>query len=234
MIVTPVGDCASAMFRPTSATTFSHSSRPLCCRTMITGNSSFCYASVLAADALTTRLRGHADTRRDTVGLSDQQVAEMVRDDQIDILIDLTMHMAGNRLLVFARKPSPIQVTWLAYPGTTGLETIDYRLTDPYLDPPGRFDASYAEESIRLPETFWCYDPLTDPLPVNALPAAANGVITLGCLNNFCKINDGCLVLWAKVLEALPHSRLLLLAAGSGTGASACDTRARRDHHDAR
>jgi protein O-GlcNAc transferase len=172
----------------------------------------FCYADVLRDDALTERLRGHADAWRNTAGLSDQQVAERVRDDRIDILVDLVMHMAGSRLLVFARKPAPIQVTWLAYPGTTGLATIDYRLTDPYLDPPGLFDACYAEESVRLPETFWCYDPLTDGPPVNAPPAAASGVVTFGSLNNFCKINDGCLALWAEVLRAVPRSRLLLHA----------------------
>ena len=163
-------------------------------------------------DALTERLRGYADVWRSTVGLSDQQLADMIRSDQIDILIDLKMHTANNRLLVFARKPAPVQVAWLGYPGTTGLSAIDYRLTDPYLDPPGLFDAFYAEESLRLPDTFWCYDPLTDQPPVNALPAMENGVITFGCLNNFCKVNDGCLALWAQVLQAVPQSRLLLLA----------------------
>ena len=172
----------------------------------------FCYADVLRPDAVTERLRGYADVWRSTVGLSDQQLADLVRSDQIDILVDLTMHTADNRLLVFARKPAPVQVTWLAYPGTTGLSTIDYRLTDPYLDPPGLFDAFYSEESIRLPDTFWCYDPLTDQPPVNALPALENGFITFGCLNNFCKVNDGCLALWAQVLRAVPQSRLLLRA----------------------
>jgi predicted O-linked N-acetylglucosamine transferase (SPINDLY family) len=174
----------------------------------------FCYANVARPDALTQRLHGHADVWRSTTGLSDQQVADLVRSDQIDILVDLTMHTAKNRLLVFARKPAPVQVSWLAYPGTTGLPAIDYRLTDPYLDPPGLFDAFYSEESVRLPDTFWCYDPLTDQPAVNALPALHNGYITLGCLNNFCKVNDGCLVLWAKVLQAVPQARLLLSAAG--------------------
>ena len=172
----------------------------------------FCYANVTQPDALTERLRGYADVWRSISGLSDQQAADLVRRDQIDILVDLKLHTADNRLLLFARKPAPVQVSWLGYPGTTGLATIDYRLTDPYLDPPGLFDAFSAEESLRLPDTFWCYDPLTDQPPVNSLPALKSGAITFGCLNNFCKVNDGCLALWARVLQAVPRSRLLLLA----------------------
>jgi len=181
----------------------------------------FCYADVPRPDALTERLRGYADVWRSIVGLSDQEVAGLVRSDRIDILVDLKVHTGNNRLLVFARKPSPVQVTWLGYPGTTGLSTIDYRLTDPYLDPPGLFDDFYSEESIRLPETFWCYDPLTDGPPVNSLPALEKGVFTFGCLNNFCKINDACLALWAEVLRAVPESRLLLRAPPGHTRADA-------------
>jgi predicted O-linked N-acetylglucosamine transferase (SPINDLY family)/glycosyltransferase involved in cell wall biosynthesis len=172
----------------------------------------FCYADVQRPDAFTERLRGYADVWRSTVGLTDDQVADLVRSDRIDILVDLKVHTGYNRLLVFARKPAPVQVTWLGYPGTTGLSTIDYRLTDPYLDPPGMFDAFYSEESFRLPDTFWCYDPLTDGPPVNSLPALEKGVFTFGCLNNFCKVNDGCLALWADVLQAVPQSRFLLRA----------------------
>jgi predicted O-linked N-acetylglucosamine transferase (SPINDLY family) len=172
----------------------------------------FCYADVQRPDYLTERLRGHADVWRSIVALSDEQVADLVRGDQIDILVDLKVHTGSNRLLVFARKPAPVQVTWLGYPGTTGLSTIDYRLTDPYLDPPGRFDAFYSEESILLPDAFWCYDPLTDGPPVNSLPALEKDVFTFGCLNTFCKINDGCLALWADVLRRVPQSRLLLRA----------------------
>jgi predicted O-linked N-acetylglucosamine transferase (SPINDLY family) len=173
----------------------------------------FCYAGVAQPDAVTQRLRGHADMWRSTVGLSDQQIADLVRSDQIDILVDLEMHTAGNRLLIFAQKPVPVQVAWLGYPGSTGLSTIDYRITDPYLDPPGLFDDCYSEESIRLPDTFWCYDPLSNEPPVNALPALETGQVTFGCLNNFCKINEGCLTLWAEVLRKVPQSRLLLRAA---------------------
>jgi predicted O-linked N-acetylglucosamine transferase (SPINDLY family) len=112
---------------------------------------------------------------------------------------------------VFAEKPAPIQVTWLGYPGTTGVKAMDYRLTDPYLDPAGT-DSFYTEQSIRLPEIFWCYDPLTDEPPVNPLPAEAAGFVTFGCLNNFCKVTDPVLDLWAQVLRSVPDSKLLLLA----------------------
>jgi protein O-GlcNAc transferase len=130
--------------------------------------------------------------------------------------------MARNRLPVFARKPAPVQATFAGYPGGTGLSAIDYRLTDPYLDPPGQTDSDYIERSIRLRETFWCYDPAAmtfgataDP-PPGPLPALTNRHITFGCLNNICKINNGVLSLWAKVLLAVKNSRLLLLADDGG------------------
>jgi predicted O-linked N-acetylglucosamine transferase (SPINDLY family) len=109
-----------------------------------------------------------------------------------------------------------VQVTWLGYPGTTGLETIDYRLTDPYLDPPDESDQFYTEPSIRLPHTFWCIDPeamnLAEIPSINPLPALQAGHVTFGCLNNFCKVNQPLLELWARVLDAVPGSRMLLLA----------------------
>jgi predicted O-linked N-acetylglucosamine transferase (SPINDLY family) len=114
--------------------------------------------------------------------------------------------------LVFARKPAPVQVTWGAYPGTTGLETIDYRLTDAYLDPADSDVSCYAESSIRLPDSFWCYDPLSDEPAVSPLPALANGFITFGCFNNFCKVNEPTLRIWAQVLAAVGSARLMLLA----------------------
>ena len=175
-----------------------------------------CYADVLRPDDITERLRSYADTWRNITGLDHEQVVERIRRDGIDILVDLTMHMARNRLLVFARKPAPVQACWLAYPGTTGVSTIDYRITDPYLDPPGLYDDCYSEESIRLPDTFWCYDPLDSEPAVNALPAAEKGYISFGCLNNFCKVNPVVLKIWAQVLNAVARSRLTILA-GEGT-----------------
>jgi protein O-GlcNAc transferase len=170
-----------------------------------------CYADDPTDDEVTRELRERSDAWHSIVGLTDEQAAVCIRHDKIDILVNLTMHMSQGRPLLFARKPAPIQVCWLAYPGTTGLTAIDYRLTDPYLDPPGLFDAYYSETSLRLPDTFWCYDPLTNQPPVNDLPARQNGFITFGNLNNPCKTNDAVFDLWAQVLKAVDRSRLMLL-----------------------
>jgi predicted O-linked N-acetylglucosamine transferase (SPINDLY family) len=143
--------------------------------------------------------------------LNDEALCRLIREDCIDILVDLTMHMAGGRPLLFARKPAPIQIAWLAYPGTTGIGAMDYRLSDPRLDPEG-FDAHYSERTLRLPDSYWCYDPLTQGPGVNELPAIERGYLTLGCLNNPCKLTDHTLRLWGGVMRALPDARLLLMA----------------------
>ena len=176
----------------------------------------FCYADVACPDDTTVRLHSLADAWRHIVGRRDEEIAQLVRQDEIDILVDLTMHMAHNHALVFARKPAPVQVCWLAYPGTTGQAAIDYRLTDVYLDPPGLHDEDYAEESIRLPDTFWCYDPQSREPAVNPLPALEKGYLTFGCLNNFCKVNPAVLTLWAQVMRAVERSRILILAPEGG------------------
>ncbi len=175
-----------------------------------------CYADVPSRDGLTDRFESDADVWHDTSSLNDEQLASLIRLDEIDILVDLTLHMAQNRLLVFARKPAPVQVTFAGYPGTTGLTAIDYRLTDPYLDPPGLNDRFYSETSVRLSETFWCYDPLESEAQVNSLPMLKTGQVTFGCLNNFCKVNQPVLRIWARVLNSVESSRLLILA-GEGT-----------------
>ena len=171
-----------------------------------------CYSSNRHNDAMTGRFREVAAGWREIGVMPDDAAAHLIRHDGIDVLVDANLHMEGNRLLVFARKPAPVQVTFAGYPGSTGLETMDYRLTDAYLDPPGMFDAAYIERSWRLPDTFWCYDPLGTDVAVGALPAKARGYVTFGCLNNFSKINDAVLCLWARVLDAVPRSRLLILA----------------------
>jgi predicted O-linked N-acetylglucosamine transferase (SPINDLY family) len=198
----------------------------------------FCYSHVRKTDAVTDACRSHADVWRDVLGLTDDQLAEQIRADGIDILVDLALHLAHNRLPVFARKPAPVQVTFAGYPGGTGLSTMDYRLTDPHLDPPphdsrrdaaagpdapdrdtARFDASdadYVERSIRLPHTFWCYDQpamtigfTAIPQP-NPLPAILAGHITFGSLNNYCKVSDATLATWSQLLKTIPTAKLIL------------------------
>ena len=170
----------------------------------------FCYASVERPDDLTRRLAGYADVWRDVRELDDEQLAQQIRADGIDILVDLAMHMADGRPLLFARKPAPVQVAWLAYPGTTGIEAIDYRLTDPHLDP--THDHHYTERSVRLPDSFWCYDPLANEPAVNPLPALTANTFTFGCLNNPCKLTDRTLAMWSAVLREVGEARLLLMA----------------------
>jgi protein O-GlcNAc transferase len=171
----------------------------------------FCYASIKRPDDHTRRIADYADVWRDVRALNDEALCRVIREDRIDILVDLTMHMAGGRPLLFARKPAPIQIAWLAYPGTTGMGAMDYRLSDPRLDPDG-FDAHYSERTLRLPDSYWCYDPLTLSPGVNELPAIERGYPTLGCLNNPCKLTDHTLRLWGGVMRALPDARLLLMA----------------------
>jgi len=172
----------------------------------------FAYSGLLVADPLTERLRLHVDNWRDIVGFSDDRVAELIRQDRIDILVDLTMHMADNRLLVFARKPAPVQVTYLAYCSSTGLKTIDYRLSDPYMDPPGMDESIYSERTIRLPNTYWCYEPIISNSEVTPLPALERGFVTFGSLNNFCKVSEPALAAWIQLLRNVPNSQLLLHA----------------------
>jgi len=170
----------------------------------------FCYSDVKYGDDLTAQFRQWAHAWRDSLGWSDSELAGRIRADQIDILVDLSVHTNGNRLRVFARKPAPVQATWLGYPGTTGLKSMDYRLTDAFLDPPGQGDEFYSEKSIRLPHCFWCYGAGGPAIEVSSLPALSAGYLTFGCLNNFTKVSDAVLELWALLLSAVPNSRLVI------------------------
>jgi predicted O-linked N-acetylglucosamine transferase (SPINDLY family) len=175
-----------------------------------------CYADVRVPDELTTSLKPLADQWRETAGLSDSRLSDLIRTDRIDILVDCALHTAGNRMLVFARKPAPVQVSMLGMPSTTGLATIDYRVTDPYLDPPGAGDENYAEALIRLPHSFWCYQPPEETPPVNPTPALKHGSITFGCLNKIAKVTRPALELWLRILQAVPASRLVILSPPGG------------------
>ncbi len=173
------------------------------------------YASVRRPDDITARIRQGCDAWVDATRLSDEALAERIRGDRIDILVDLTLHMADSRLLALARKPAPIQVTYLAYCSMTGLDTIDYRITDPYLGPrDGGLDSQeeQAEAPLYLPRSYWCYEPGIETPDVNALPALSRGHVTFAGLNNFCKASPAAMKLWAGILRALPDAELMLHA----------------------
>ena len=174
----------------------------------------FCYAENILPDEFTARFQQSVHHWRRTAGLGDAQVAQMVRDDQIDILVDLAGHSAGNRLLVFARKPAPVQVTYLGYPDTTGLTTMDYRFTDANADPPGLTEQFHTEKLIRLPQTFACYCPPDDAPPLTPLPALAAGHVTFGSFGNIAKVTNALLDSWGRILGKVPASRLIMVARG--------------------
>ena len=170
----------------------------------------FCYAEVARPDAVTARLRDLSDHWLTTVGLSDDEVAERIRADGVDILIDLAGHGVKNRLGVFARRPAPVQATWLGYPNTTGLDAIDYRLVDETTDPVGQADGWASETLVRLPGGFLCYGGLKDAREPAAPPSLTTGVVTFGSFNNPAKLSASTLEAWAGLLTRLPQARLLL------------------------
>ena len=169
----------------------------------------FCYAEVQTPDAVTGRLQCRAQGWRNTCGFTDAEVAERILGDRIDILVDLAGHTSNSRLLVFARKPAPVQVTWLGYMNTTGLHTIDYRLTDAWLDPPGQ-PVLDTEELFRLPTGMSCFAPPPEALPVGPLPALQCGHLTFGSLHGLSKVNSRVIDTWCKLLQAMPTARLLM------------------------
>lgn len=168
-----------------------------------------CYSSLPMPDETTRRIRETVDLWREIDILTDGEAARLIRDDRIDILVELSGHTAGGRLGILAARPAPVQMTWMGYPNTTGLRTIDYRITDSVADPAGE-DAHYSEALLRLDGCFLSYQPVTDAPEVAPLPALSKGHVTFGSFNNFSKINPGVLQLWAEVLKQVPGSRLLL------------------------
>jgi protein O-GlcNAc transferase len=175
----------------------------------------FCYAEVSWPDAVTERFKQLADHWVVTVGMSDEAVVERIASDHIDILVDLAGHTASghaakSRLLVFARRPAPIQVTWLGYPNTTGLTAIDYRLVDAVTDPEGGADALASETLVRLPGGFLCYGGHDGAPTPGAAPCLATGTVTFGSFNSPPKLSAATLDTWAQVLARLPEARLLL------------------------
>ena len=180
-----------------------------------------CYSNVNRPDDTTDRMRRLADVWRPIHRVSDGEAARLIGEDEIDVLIDLAGHTAGNRLPLFARRPAPVQVTLFGYPATTGLPAIGYRVSDPYADPPGETEAFYTETVARLPECAWVYRTPASSPDVFPLPALKKRVFTFGCLNNPAKLSDACVEAWAKILKAVPKSRLVLMTGRSAEAAQA-------------
>ncbi len=177
-----------------------------------------CYSDTRKEGEVTARLRAHADIWRHTAGLSDEDLAKLIRADEIDILVDCVGHMSNNRLLTFARKPAPIQVTAWGEPAGTGLKTMDYLFADPVLVPESERPL-LAERVFDLPNFlgYWQPDDVPEPPP---LPALARGYVTFGSFNRPNKIQDPVLRCWAAVLRALPTARLVLKSAGPSVDVS--------------
>ena len=167
-----------------------------------------CYSNNVSDDVMTARLRASAVHWRNVCGLDDDAAAAMIRADGIDILVDLAGHTARNRLPVFARRPAPVQVSWLGYWATTGLSTIDYLITDAVTVPPGE-ERWYSERVVRLPGGRFCYAPPDDAPEPSPLPPEA-GTPMFGSFNNLSKVTPTTVRLWAEVLKAVPGARLLL------------------------
>ncbi len=172
----------------------------------------FLYTNDARADAVTARLKTLADHFVPIHGLADELAAARIRQDAIDILVDLSGHTCGNRLMLFARKPAPVQVSWLGYPNTTGLPAIDYRFTDAIADPPDENDGLTTERLVRLERCFLCYRPPVEAAGVAPPPAADARHVTFGSFNNLAKLSPRTIALWARLLRELPDSRLLLKA----------------------
>jgi predicted O-linked N-acetylglucosamine transferase (SPINDLY family) len=185
-----------------------------------------CYSDRTLRDALNERFRKAATVWRDVVGVSDDVVAQQVRDDQIDILFDLAGHTGPNRLPVFARKPAPIQITWLDYEGTTGMSAMDYLLADRYEIPP-EAECWYAEKVLRMPDGYACYDHPADAPAVGPLPAMDAGRVTFGSFNLPTKITSEVVAAWAKILHQVPDARILLKYRGLDSVTSASHFRQR-------
>jgi predicted O-linked N-acetylglucosamine transferase (SPINDLY family) len=166
-----------------------------------------CYAGVRKPDEMTEQFVEYADCWFDVRGVSDEDLAQQIRADDIDILVDLSGHQGGNRLLVFARKPAPVQVS-RSY-DTTGLDAMDYFLSDRFHTPAGT-DRYFSEQLVRLPNGYVCYAPPDYAPPVTGLPARENGYITFGCFNGLAKITPEVVRVWAQILQRLPSATIKL------------------------
>jgi predicted O-linked N-acetylglucosamine transferase (SPINDLY family) len=181
----------------------------------------FLYADVRSPDKVTQTFRSQADSWQDIRHATAERVAQMVQGDGIDILIDLAGHTGNNLLPVLARKPAPVQVSWLGYPNTTGLEEVDYRIVDEITEPEGTSEACSTEKIVRLPNGFHCMDAYDASIQVGDPPCLEKGYIQFGSFNYLGKVNDRVVATWAAIIKQVPYSRLLLKARGLGDALAA-------------
>ena len=172
----------------------------------------FCYSLMSLEDEVTARIKRYADHWNCLAEMKDDQAAELIRKDRIDILIDLSGHTYNSRPLIFARKPAPVQSSWIGYPATTGFSAIDYKIVDSHTDPPGLTERFYTEKLVRLPGCFLCYLPDGDSPEVGPLPALTSGEITFGSFNDFTKETPAVIEVWSMILKRIPDSFLILKA----------------------
>ena len=170
------------------------------------------YGDQRKSDDFSERFSKQVDLWRETCSLSDQALAKQIYEDRVDILFELSGHTAYNRMGVLAMKPAPLQVSYLGYPGSTGLPTIDFRITDTLVDPAGMTEKFHTEKLIRLGRCAWCYEPDECAPEVEELPFQKNGFITFGCFNNMAKLNPDLFGMWADILLQVPDSHLRLKA----------------------
>ena len=177
-------------------------------------------------DELTARIKPRFASWRPLAGLDDEAAARSIQATGVQVLLDCSGHTAGNRLPVFAWRPAPVQAAWLGYFATTGMAEIDYVLTDPLVSPPGS-TGEWVERSWPLPEIYYCFTPPAVAIEVSPLPALTGGPATCGCVNALAKLNDPVIATWARLLHAVPDSRLMLKAAPLGDDAVCSALRAR-------
>ncbi len=171
----------------------------------------FCYSDIETPDAVTARFRGYAGHWRESSAMADDQLAKQIREDRIDILVELTGHIGKGRLGALAYRPAPVQISYIGYQGTTGVSAVDYVLTDDWADPPGRSESNYVEKPWRLPGSFFVYEPSAEAPLVGPLPVRNNGHITFGCMNAVQKVNARGIALWSRVMTAMPGSKMMIL-----------------------
>jgi FkbM family methyltransferase len=178
------------------------------------------YSNVAEPDATTARFKRLCDHWRDIHALSPEAEARLVRDDGIDILVDLAVHTGGGRPMLFARRPAPVQVNWQGYPNTSGMEEVGYRITDEYADPPGESDRHHTEKLVRLDCGFFCYAPPPDAPDEGEPPVLRAGHVTFGSFNNLAKVTPETIDLWSRVLHRVPGSRVLMKSHALGSDAA--------------